>query len=160
MKHLITATGVGAAAVALSAGLVLSSLTSSASSATPKDSDRDTLHFDVTFSPFFFLDLGKKQFSMGDEIVAHDQLLDASGAVVGHNGVSCIMTAPRQAEAECTATFSLPHGTITTQFLNSPPSVKTMAVTGGTARYRDVSGQGVLVENGDDTGTITFQLID
>jgi hypothetical protein len=74
-----------------------------------------TLHFEVEFSPFFFLDLGDPGPSMGDQIVSHDVLLDETGTQVGHDGVSCIVTDPSGPEAECTATFDLPGGQITTQ---------------------------------------------
>jgi hypothetical protein len=118
-----------------------------------------TLRLSVQFSPFFLLDLGDKGLSMGDEIVAHDLLVDSTGKQVGHDGVSCIVTDPGAAEAECTATYDLPGGTITTQFLNAPPPVKHFAVTGGSGIYRNVRGQGVLTEHPDQTGTLTFDLI-
>ena len=118
-----------------------------------------TLHFEVEFSPFFFLDLGEPGPSMGDQIVSHDVLLDETGQQVGHDGVSCIVTDPSGPEAECTATFAVPGGQITTQFLNSPPPVKRAAVTGGTGAYRNARGEAVLVERGDGTGTVTFHLI-
>ena len=78
---------------------------------------------------------------------------------VGHNGLSCIITDPSGPEAECTATFDVPGGQITTQFLNSPPPEKHAAVTGGTGAYRNARGEAVLVERGDGTGTVTFHLI-
>jgi hypothetical protein len=79
-----------------------------------------TLHFEVQFSPFFFLDLGEPGPSMGDQIVSHDVLLDETGQPVGHDGVSCTVTDPAVPEAECTAMFAVPGGQITTQFLNTP----------------------------------------
>lgn len=118
-----------------------------------------TLRFSVQFSPFFLLDLGDKGLSMGDEIVAHDLIFDSIGKQVGHDGVSCVVTDPDAVEAECTATYDLPGGTITTQFLNAPPPVKHFAVTGGSGIYRNVRGQGVLTEHPDQTGTLTFGLI-
>ena len=56
-------------------------------------------------------------------------------------------------------TFSLPGGDIMTQFLNSPPAAKPLAVTGGIGSYRNVRGQGKLVELGNETATLTFDLI-
>jgi hypothetical protein len=44
------------------------------------------------------------------------------------------------------------------QFLNSPPPVKNLAVTGGTGAYRNARGEAVLVEGGNDTGTLTVKL--
>jgi hypothetical protein len=92
-------------------------------------------------------------------LVAHDLIFDSNGEQVGHDGVSCIIIDPGAVEAECTATYDLPRGTITTQFLNPPPPVKSFAVTGGTGTYRNVRGEGVLTENPDQTGTLTFDLM-
>jgi hypothetical protein len=128
-------------------------------SASSEDDAGRTLRFSVQFSPFFLLDLGDEGLSMGDEIVAHDLIFDSTGKQVGHDGVSCIVTDPDAVEAQCTATYDLPGGTITTQFLNAPPPVKHFAVTGGSGTYRDVRGQGVLSEHPDQTGTLTFELI-
>jgi hypothetical protein len=81
-------------------------------------------------------------------------------AFAGHDGVACTITDPDGGpEAQCTATFALPGGRLTTQFLNAPPPVKHFAVTGGTGAYRKARGDAVLVENGDGTGRLTFRLI-
>jgi hypothetical protein len=146
---------VGSAAIV---GLVAGGVGFASAAGTTTPAGR-TLHFEVEFSPFFFLDLGEPGPSMGDQIVSHDVLLDETGEQVGHDGVSCIVTDPSGPEAECTATFALPGGQITTQFLNTPPPEKHAAVTGGTGAYRNARGEAVLVERGDDTGTITFHLI-
>jgi hypothetical protein len=143
-----------AATVALLGG------TAASSPAADIPSAGSTLYFKVNFSPFFYLDLGARGPSMGDQIVAHDVLLDSAGRQVGHDAVSCIVTDPSGgSEAECTATFALPRGQIATQFLNTPPAVKTFAVTGGTGAYKTARGEAVLVENGDGTGTVTFYLV-
>ena len=146
------------ASAATTAALLVGAVGSAPASANNPD-DR-TLRFDVQFSPFFYLDLGEPGPSMGDQIVAHDVLVDKSGKQVGHDGVSCIFTDPNGGpEAECTGTFALADGQIATQFLNTPPAVKHFAVTGGTGAYRNVRGEAVLVEHGDGTGTVTFKLI-
>jgi hypothetical protein len=135
--------------------VVLLGTTAASAPASDTQSAGTTLHFNVNFSPFY-LDLGARGPSMGDQIVAHDVLLDSAGRQVGHNAVSCIITDPSGgSEAECTATFALPRGQIATQFLNTPPAVKTFAVTGGTGAYKTARGEAVLVENGDGTGTVT-----
>jgi len=47
------------------------------------------------------------------------------------------------------------------QFLNSPPSVKIGAITGGTGRYRTARGQIKIVEPATgNRGTITFSISD
>jgi hypothetical protein len=136
-------------------------LGTTAASAPTSDSRsvRSTLHFNVNFSPFLYLDLGARGPSMGDQIVAHDVLLNSAGRKVGHDAVSCVITDPSSSEAECTATFALPRGEIAAQFLNTLPAVKTFAVTGGAGAYKTARGEAVLVENGDGTGTVTFTLV-
>ncbi len=55
-------------------------------------------------------------------------------------------------------TVQLPGGQITGAGLASAAPSKTIAITGGTGRYVDAAGQLDLVENGDDTGTLTLTL--
>jgi len=129
----------------------------SLTSATTARSAGQTIHFDVQFNETA-LDLGTPGPSPGDEFILHD-LLFSDGKQVGHNGGVCVLTDPTAPEIACTATFSLPDGTITTQFLTTPPPNKVFAVTGGTGIYRNVRGDGTLVENGNGTGEITFHLI-
>jgi hypothetical protein len=148
-----------AGASVVTIGLVAGGVGFASASGNTTSSAGRTLHFEVEFSPFFFLDLGEPGPSMGDQIVSHDVLLDETGQQVGHDGVSCVLTDPAGAEAECTATFAVPGGQITTQFLNTPPPEKHLAVTGGTGAYRNARGEAVLVERGDNTGTVTFYLI-
>ena len=146
------------ACIVTAAGVFATGVASAPASA----NDIRTLHFGVQFSPSFVLDLGEPGPSMGDQLISHDILVDKSGRQVGHDAVSCVITDPAGAtgpEAECTATFALAGGQLATQFLNSPPPVKPLAVTGGTGAYRAVRGDGVLVENGDGTGTLTLRLI-
>jgi len=152
-------------AVATIAGLLAGAVGSAPAAAvgavpaTATDPTGSTLRFRVEFSPFFYLDLGDPGPSMGDQIISHDLLFDPSGRPAGHDGVSCTITDPAGGpEAECTATFALSGGQLATQFLNTPPPVKHFAVTGGTGRYRKARGEAVLVENGDGTGTVTFNL--
>lgn len=146
--------------LAVGAVALVGAAAAGSSSGSPDITMGKMLHFDVGFSPFFLLDLGAKGISKGDEIVSHDRLFDASGKLVGHDALSCIITDPTVPESECTATFTLPGGDITTQFLNSPPPTKVGAVAGGTGIYRNVRGQFKLVENpSGPTGTLTFDLI-
>jgi hypothetical protein len=119
----------------------------------------DKLRFTIEFSPLFLLDLGQPGPSKGDQIVSNDRLLNASGKEVGHDGIACTMTDPSVPEAACQGSFSLPGGQITVQFLNSPPSVKIGAITGGTGRYRTARGQMKLVEPATgNLGSITFAI--
>ena len=107
-----------------------------------------------------FLDLGAPGPSQGDEFIFHDLVFTPDGRTqVGHDGGSCVIFDVAIPEENCTLTFSLPGGDIMTQFLNSPPPAKTFAVTGGTGIYRNVRGQGALVELGNETATLSFDLI-
>ena len=105
-------------------------------------------------------DLGAPGLSQGDEMVMHDLVFTPDGSTqVGYDGGSCVIFDVTKPEENCTLTFSLPGGDIMTQFLNSPPPAKTFAVTGGTGTYRNVRGQGELVESGHGTATLSFDLL-
>jgi hypothetical protein len=107
-----------------------------------------------------FLDLGAPGPSQGDEFILHELVFTPDGRTqVGHDGGMCVIFDVAIPEENCTVTYSLPGGDITTQFLNSPPPAKTFAVTGGTGSYRNVRGQGELVELGNETATLSFDLI-
>jgi len=98
-------------------------------------------------------------FSLGDELVFHDQLF-SSGQNVGDEGGSCAFVDVSQTPlANCSMVVRLSDGTITAQFLNSPPPVKPLAITGGSGVYDAVSGDGTLVENGNGTGTLTLHVV-
>ena len=63
-------------------------------------------------------------------MILHDLVFTPDGHTqVGYDGGSCVFFNVTKPEENCTVTFSLPGGTITTQFLNSPPPAKTLAVT-------------------------------
>ena len=55
-------------------------------------------------------------------------------------------------------TFVLRDGQIATQFRDTPPRRKRVAIVGGTGAYRGASGQLALVERPNQTGTATFHL--
>jgi hypothetical protein len=120
------------------------------------------LHFDVHFSPFTLVDVdgsGTHNFTDGDEIVFHDQLL-VKGNQVGDEGGSCEIIDGAAALANCTGVIRLPHGLISYQFLNEPPPDKTFVITGGTGRYLNVGGTGHLHEDATGpTGTLTVRLV-
>jgi hypothetical protein len=104
--------------------------------------------------------LGFVMGSISFSFIFHDLVFTPDGSTqVGHDGGSCVIFDVAKSEENCMLTFSLPGGDITTQFLNSPPPAKTFAVTGGTGTYRNVRGQGELVESGQGTATLSFDLI-
>jgi hypothetical protein len=118
------------------------------------------LQFLVKFGQDTFLDLGTPGLSQGDEFIFDDLVFTPDGSTqVGYDGGSCVIFDVTKPEENCTVTFSLSDGDIMTQFLNSPPPAKTFAVTGGTGNYRNVRGQGELVESGHGTATLSFDLL-
>ena len=106
------------------------------------------LKFLVNFSAedsLLFLDLGAPGPSQGDEFIFHDLVFTPDGGTqVGHNGGMCVIFDIGVPESNCTLTYSLPHGDITVQFLNSPPATKIFAVTGGTGSLAGATGTGTL----------------
>src|SRR5947209_6712665 len=149
-------------------GMRISSMSASTSAAAPSV-ETTHLHFLVKFiGQDTTLDLGSDDlgasgsgFSQGDEMVLHDLVFTPDGRTqVGYDGGSCVFFDVAKPEENCTVTVSLPGGDIMTQFLNSPPPAKTFAVTGGTGIYGNVRGQGGLVELGNETATLSFDLIE
>jgi hypothetical protein len=149
------------AVLAFVLGGILVSLRPASTSAVASSVETTHLHFLVKFiGQDTFLDLGAPGPSQGDEMVLHDLVFTPNGRTqVGYDGGSCVFFDVAKPEENCTLTYSLPGGDIMTQFLNSPPPAKTFAVTGGTGIYRNVRGQGELVELGNETATLSFDLI-
>jgi len=121
--------------------------------------------FDVVFSPFTIVATNNVRdpnapFSLGDEILFHDQLY-VKGRPAGDSVGSCVVVALTPvALANCTGVFRLAGGDIAAQFVAvQGPTPKDVAVTGGTGAFRNVGGDGSLVEFGDGTGRLTFNLI-
>jgi hypothetical protein len=126
--------------------------------AKPADTTAKTLRFDVRFSPFHLVDAdGDGAPSLGDYVVFHDILL-ADGAEVGDEGGTCPLVDVEQGLIHCTGTVRLPAGQLTFQGLTTTAPTKHIAITGGTGRYRGVGGEATLVENPDQTGTLTIRL--
>jgi hypothetical protein len=123
-----------------------------------------TLVFDVVFSPEELIQANNVRnpngpFTLGDELVFHDQLF-SGGQNVGDEAGSCVLVDVSQAPlANCSDVVRLPGGTITAQFLDAPPPLKQLAITGGSGAYDAVSGDGTLIENGNGTGTLTLHVL-
>jgi hypothetical protein len=118
-----------------------------------------TLHYAVTFVNDSQVDLGARGPSVGDERTFYDVLFDNKGKRAGYEGGVCAVENMQPPVFSCSITFSLPGGQIATQLLTSPgPAPKPFAVTGGSGSYRNVRGEGTLVEYGKRKGSITFHL--
>lgn len=116
---------------------------------------QEALQFDVAFNDAIITQ-AQDALSVGDRIVMNDTLLQGGTEVGKVAGVCTIVDLT--GFAICNVTFTLPEGTIATQFVNSPPPEKHFPVLGGTGAYSGASGSGTLIENGDETGSLSFKL--
>jgi len=124
-----------------------------------------TLLFDVRFSPQALIATNNERdpsspLALGDANVFHDRLF-MDGEEVGDQAGSCVVAAlTPEIVANCSIVVRLPDGHITGQFATSPgPDPKPLALTGGTGAYRNIGGEGTLVEFGDETGTMTLEIL-
>ena len=153
-----------AAAVVLGLGGVVAATTGS-QAAEARAAQPRTLTFDVVFSPFELVAANNQRdpaspIALGDEIVFHDQL-SAKGRPAGDEVGSCVVAAVDPGIlANCSGVIRLSAGTIAFQFVNVPgPDPKSLAVTGGTGRFRSAGGEGTLVEFGNGKGRLTLDLL-
>ncbi len=115
----------------------------------------ETLSYEVTFNDSV-LAAKTDGLNLGDRFIIDDVLLK-DGKQVGTNSGVCTVTNVAGI-ALCNVTFVLAEGTLSIQFVNSPPPTKDFAVMGGTGAYAGKTGSGQLIENGDNTGKVTFTL--
>src|SRR4051795_6604001 len=168
---LIAAAAVTAAAVVTVGGIAATSAgaDTQASSAGHDSQHRQhsgqILRFGVLFSPHNVIDVPPLQrtdgdFQPGDYAVFSDVLTDRAGHRVGREGGSGLITRRTSTGAEVyfSLAIKLHHGQIEAQGLASIAPRKTLAVVGGTGRYANAHGHLVLVENGDETGSLTVTL--
>jgi allene oxide cyclase len=86
-------------------------------------------------------DLGEKGDSIGDTLAFSNELYDAENAnVVGTSQGACTRTAPGKSW-ECTWTNILEDGSIVVQGPFFDTGDSTLAITGGSGKYSDASGQ-------------------
>jgi hypothetical protein len=134
-----------------------------AASSTPTANSDSRTRFEIVFHDTI-LTASSTALSLGDRFILNDDVL-LGGETVGHNGGVCTVTS-LAGELLCNVTWSLPDGTISTQFLNTPDPNKLFAITGGTGQYAGARGTGELVERGDGddqsggTGTVEFRVLD
>jgi len=160
--HLFTLVRAGVVILAGAVVLGTSAAAAPTTNSNRSDDGSKTLTFDVQFSPFELVRSSATPdpntgLGLGDQLIFHD-LLFVKGLQVGDEGGSCVIVDAGQALANCVHTIRLAGGTITAQFLNSPPPLKQLAITGGSGSYRRVAGDGTLLEHGDGTGTETLHL--
>jgi len=126
-----------------------------------------TLHFTTTNTRNTDIDLGKAGESPGDMQLFVDDIL-RNGRKVGHNAGACqiALLTKKLLIAHCSATITLDDGSLTVQFQFSedpavgPQGSPEVAVTGGTGRYRGVSGEAFSEPiPGTDDAKVTIRLV-
>ncbi len=116
---------------------------------------QESLSYDVEFGDTVLSATGTS-LSIGDRVIINDRLLNEGEAVGSAHGV-CTITDPA-GFAICNVTFVLPDGAISTQFVNSPPPEKLFSIIGGTGASLGAVGSGRLLEHGDGTGELSFEV--
>jgi hypothetical protein len=116
----------------------------------------ETLTFDVAFNDSF-VTAKPDALSAGDNIIIND-VLRKDGKNVGMTSGVCTITEPNQGYAICNVTFVLADGAVSIQFVNSPPPEKHFAIVGGSDAYAGAEGSGVLIEHGDNTGSLVLTI--
>jgi hypothetical protein len=160
-RSVVTSVAIAAAVVA---GVV--SVSAASQAAAPSAAKSKTLIFDVVFSPFSFVKANNVRvphspIALGDELTFHDQLY-SKGHHAGDDVGSCVIVSipPAAILANCTAVFRVPSGNITAQFPAIPgPTPKALALNGETGNYRDIGGDGTLVEFGNGKGRLTLHVL-
>ena len=126
-----------------------------------KDKDKRTLRIVAVEKQFNSLDLGAPGPTLGDEIV-FSEYLRIRGRGVGESGVVCVVTQAMPPydvlTFHCVATLSLRRGQITLQGLvevqgEDDPGPFTVAITGGTGKFRCACGEAVI-RDVSDTRTV------
>jgi len=90
-----------------------------------------------------FVDNGPAGDSAGDVFVFQQAIRrEREGSQIGSDRASCTRTTRDEQEYLCSGVFLLPRGQITIQGIEPPPGVNRhpLIVTGGSGRYRGVSG--------------------
>ena len=125
------------------------------------DDDGHVIHLTATTAHETLVENPPSGPSAGDRFVFREELF-RDGDRVGRDAGECVLveTQGENATVDCVATLELPGGQITVQGLvdfADPQPPFTIAVTGGTGRYRDADGELTIVEGGD-TDRVTIRL--
>jgi Dirigent-like protein len=163
--RLVAAAAVTAAAVLAGGGIAVTAAGADTPTGGAHHHGQHVMHFKVVFSPQNVIDVPPLQrtegdFLPGDYAVFSDVLTDGAGHRVGREGGSGLITRRTSTGAEVyfSLAIKLHDGQIAAQGLASIAPRKKLAIVGGTGRFADANGHLVLVENGDDTGSLTVTL--
>ena len=154
MGKRLGALGAVIAVVALAVGIALP-----AAGSTGNATQDQTIRVTAVTTEQKLLDLGGPGFSLGNEIVFSQKLLQGANQV-GHDGSVCTEVSVARQEAQCIATYSFPGGQITAQALVIFGSTAPYdgSITGGTGKYEGAKGE-LHVQNVSPTeGILTFHL--
>jgi Allene oxide cyclase barrel like domain len=154
MGKRLGALGAVIAVVALAVGIALP-----AAGSTGNAAQDQTIRVTAVTTEQKLLDLGGPGFSLGNEIVFSQKLLQGANQV-GHDGSVCTEVSVARQEAQCIATYSFPGGQITAQALVIFGSTAPYdgSITGGTGKYEGAKGE-LHVQNVSPTeGILTFHL--
>ena len=142
------------AVVALAVGIALPALGSTGHAAHHR-----TIRVTAVVTELKLLDLGGTGFSLGNEIVFSEKLLQGANQL-GHAGAVCTEVSVARQEAQCIATYSFPGGQITGQALvilgSTAPYVG--SITGGTGKYEGAKGELHVQTVSPTEGILTFHL--
>jgi allene oxide cyclase-like protein len=97
---------------------------------------------------------------LGDYLVLHADLFNKHGDKVGSDGGTCVFTSAA-GESHCVVTLSFARGDITTQGLNTDPTIPFVAlsaVTGGTGAFRGISGELKVRQLTEEEAILTLRL--
>lgn len=102
------------------------------------------------------IDVGDPGPTPGDYVVFTDRLVDAKGTDLGDVYGRC--TQHFDDALLCESVFKLPEGDIAVQTAFRPDEAILLAVTGGTRRYKSVSGEGRFTQFPDGRFGVVFRL--
>jgi hypothetical protein len=97
---------------------------------------------------------------LGDYLVFHADLFDSAGVKVGTDGGTCVFTSAA-GESQCVATLSFAGGDVTTQGLNTDPTIPfeaVFAVTGGTGEFKGAAGELDVEQLSEVLANLTLRL--
>jgi hypothetical protein len=97
---------------------------------------------------------------LADYLVFHADLFDPAGVKVGTDGGTCVFTSAA-GESQCVATLSFAGGDVTTQGLNTDPTIPfeaVFAVTGGTGEFKGTAGELEVEQLSEVLANLTLRL--
>jgi allene oxide cyclase len=106
------------------------------------------------------IDTGAAGDTTGDLLTWHNKVYDKTDtSVVGHDQGQCIRISPKQGSWECTWITWIGSDSITVEGPYYDTRNSTLAITGGTGKYSEASGQmGLVAMNGGTEYAFVFEL--